>query len=57
MENNDHSSQSAQAQYTAIQSNLSTTSLDEAIEELDDVQNVFSNLQITDEAVASLEVS
>jgi YebC/PmpR family DNA-binding regulatory protein len=29
----------------------------EAIEELDDVQNVFSNLRVTDEAVANLEVA
>lgn len=29
----------------------------EAIEELDDVQNVFSNLHVSDEAVANLEIA
>jgi YebC/PmpR family DNA-binding regulatory protein len=37
-----------------VEDTLQVMRVIEAIEELDDVQNVFSNLQITDEAVASL---
>ncbi len=40
-----------------VEDTLQVMRVIESIEELDDVQNVFSNLQITDEAVASLEVS
>jgi YebC/PmpR family DNA-binding regulatory protein len=40
-----------------IEDTLQVMRVIEAIEDLDDVQNVFSNLQISDEAVASLEVS
>jgi YebC/PmpR family DNA-binding regulatory protein len=38
-----------------VDATLSVMKLIESLEELDDVQNVFTNLRITDEAVAALE--